>query len=96
MIPLESSPPGRCERVEHGGWALHRHVAALVRRGPAQERDVDRPPGIEQELLAAELDASHDVLGRHVVQPPAVGVRVDERFEVAAVSRPGRPAAVSR
>ena len=81
-IPPEFFVACAIESVSNSGcFTLHRHVALLVGGRAAHERHVDRAAGIEQELLALELDDPHHLLRRGCVHPTALDARVNEGAE---------------
>ncbi|MEZ5861283.1 MAG: hypothetical protein R3D28_20285 [Geminicoccaceae bacterium] len=68
---------------------LHRDVAALVGRGAADDRDIDRKAAEEQVLLAPDGDELDQVLGRARALPAAAVARVDEGVEPGAGEEAG-------
>ena len=88
---------GHRQHLALDGLALHRQVAILVGGRPADDGDVDREGVVEQPLAAAQGDHLDEVLGRARVLLAAGLTWVHVRAEARpAVTRPGRPAAISR
>ncbi len=77
-------PPGRGRDrkiLAEERLALHREVAALVRGGRPDHRDVDRERLVEQDLLAAEGQELDQVVDRTRALPAAAVARVDEAVQ---------------
>ncbi len=59
-------------------FALHRHVAVRVGRAAAHQRDVDRKGLVEEEVLAVDLHAPHQIVSGGRVDLAAAVQRIDE------------------
>jgi hypothetical protein len=66
------------------GFVLGGEVAVLVGGGGADEAAVDGKAGVEQLLLAVEVQQLHEVLGGAGGEPAAVVARVDEGVQADA------------
>ena len=68
----------RGQAVERQRLPLHRDVAGDVRRGAADQRDVDREGLVEQPLAAGHFHQFDKVFRRYTVDLAAVLARIDE------------------